>query len=307
MNINDQADSATSIVRLSFQPAHKDKIETSEQWFDAMDKIKQEPNLGYVCKGESIEDELDIILFISWDYAAKPSANFLSGNIDYIFSPLSDLLAKKPRFIGNLCSITKRQTLTSFATRGGGFEFMIEIMTVRGPADATEAALRKIDKRLDSYTTYRSNALDFYDIWYNTLHGGRLYHLSTEKGNEDRCSEENIDQASFALFVTWTDREGRTEFQDPNIPDRTLPPVFQENFPSNFWQEEVIKPLEELGATISSWTYHKGWTTYGRKEGLIVSKFKTESLIVSKFKNWYTYGYMDSISLAEFEGRTLEQ
>lgn len=110
-------------------------------------------------------------------------------------------------------------------------------------------------------------------------------------------SEEHADWASFALFVSWFSPTKRAELQDPTIPDHAIPKVFQDTYGSNWWQQKVIKPLEEVGATILSWTYHKGEIARGRKE----------RLIMSKNANWLEFGYMDDDDLARFERQLAEK
>lgn len=266
-DISPQAESTTSVVRLTFQFAYKDKIEASEEWYAATDKLKQEPNIGFVTKGQSIDDELDIVLFISWDYAAKPSACFLSGNIDHIFSSVSDFLAKRPRLICNVCHDDRGQCVNTFTTSRSGFETMKEIMIVRGPVKAMEPILKKIDEDAKHYMHALDIGMDCYDIHISdqAFWGMSLYRVSNENGNKELSSQEHADYASFALFSKWFSPSRRAEFLDPNIPDRAIPPVFQEFYGSNWWQQKVMKPIEDMGATISSWTYHKGQIARDRK------------------------------------------
>lgn len=185
--LSPQAESTTSIVRLSFHFAHKDKIEASEEWCATTDKLKQEPNIDFVTKGQSIDDELDIVLFISWDYAAKPSASFLSGNIDHIFSPLSEFLAKKPRFICSICHTHQGQSVRTYTTWRSGFDIMKEIMIVRGPANAIESTLKEIDKETTRYSNALDVGMDCYDIHISdqTFWGAGLYRVSNENDKEE--------------------------------------------------------------------------------------------------------------------------
>ncbi|KAL7923537.1 hypothetical protein ACQKWADRAFT_289925 [Trichoderma austrokoningii] len=288
-----QAKTTTSIVRMTFQSAHRDKIEAPDEWFTATDNLKQEPDIAFVTKGEAIEDELDIVLFISWDYAAKPSASFLSGNIQHIFSPLDDFLAKKPRLICNLYSLHAGQTIRAFQTRPG-FETMKEMMVVRGPADVIEATLRKISREVGDYLNALQIGMDLHNICYNAQSfwgSSNIYRVRNEDGGEDSSSEGHADCAAFAIFFQWFSPSRRTDFQDPNIPDRAIPHVFEKDYGSDWWQEEVVKPLEEVGAAVSSWTYHKGEIALDLKG--------KERLVISKFKNWLQFGYMDLDSLAQ--------
>lgn len=298
-DISPQEESTTSVVRLTFHFAYKDKIEASEEWYAATDKLKQEPNIGFVTKGQSIDDELNIVLFISWDYAAKPSASFLSGNIDHIFSSISEFLAKRPRLICNVCHVDRGQCVNTFRTSRSGFETMREIMIVRGPVNTIEPIIKKINKDARGYIHALDIGMDCYDIHISdqTFWGIGLYRVSNENGNEELCSQGHTDCASFAIFFQWFSPSRRAEFLDPNIPDRAIPPVFQEFYGSNWWQQKVMKPLEDVGATISSWTYHKGEIARDRK-GI---------LVISKFKNWLDFGYMDDVSLAQFERQLAEK
>ncbi|PNP44998.1 hypothetical protein TGAMA5MH_03413 [Trichoderma gamsii] len=300
--IDPQAHKTVSIVRMSFQPAHKDKIEASEEWFTATDKLKQEPDIAFVTKGQAIDDELDIALFISWDYAAKPSASFLSGNIHHIFSPLDNFLAKKPRLMCNLYCTHPGQSTHSFTTSRSGYANMREMMMVRGPVNVIEAAMVKISEETSNYLDALGVGTDFYDIYFSekSLWGiGALYRVRNENGNEESSGEEHADCATFAFSLLWFSPSRRAKFQDPNIPDSAIPPVFQEFYGSNWWQEKVIKPLEEVGATVSSWTYHKGEIARDRKG--------KGRLVISKFKSWLEFGYMDDVSLAEFERQLAEK
>ncbi|KAL6903016.1 hypothetical protein GGI43DRAFT_433147 [Trichoderma evansii] len=278
-DISSQAESTTSVVRLAFQLAHRDKIEVSEEWHAAMDNLKQEPDLGFITKG------------------------FLSGNIDHIFLPLQDFLTKKPRLMYNICSVSRRQGVQTFVSDRSGFEVMNEIMIARGPANAIESVMKKILKDASHYLDALDVGMDFYDVHFSeqTLLGKCLYRVSGEYARDDiggeEHSEEHTDWASFALLLQWFSPSRRAEFQDPNIPDRAIPPVFQEFYGSNWWQQKVMKPLEEAGATISSWTYHKGQLSRGRKG----------RLVISKFKHWLEYGYMDDDSLAQFERQLAEK
>ncbi|KAK1239089.1 hypothetical protein MKX08_006150 [Trichoderma sp. CBMAI-0020] len=298
-DISSQAESTTSIVRLSFQSAHKDKIEASEQWFAATDRLKQEPDLGFVTIGRPTADEADIVLFISWDYAAKPSASFLSGDVDHIFSPLGGFLTKKPQLICDICSVTGRQSKSSFTTSDTSWpEVMSEIMTVRGPANATESTMSKIFKEIRAYMDAMDTGMDFYNIHVSeqTLFSSRLYRLSGEYARDGIDSEEHIDYANFILFLDWFSPSRRAEVQDPDIPERAIPAFLQEFYGNDWWQKQVIQPLEEVGATISSFLY-RGKIAHDRKGVLVMSKFKI----------WLQYGFMDDDSLAQFERQLAEK
>ncbi|KAL7970587.1 hypothetical protein HDV63DRAFT_403733 [Trichoderma sp. SZMC 28014] len=302
-NISPQAESTTSIVRLSLQSAHKDKVQASEEWFAATDRLKQEPDLGFVTIGYSTADETDIILFISWDYGVKPSASFLSGNINHIFSPVSEFLAKKPLLICNICSVNRIQGQNSFVTTYTPWpEGMSEIITVRGPANATGSIMSKISQEAGEYVDALDTGMDFYDIpaCKQTIHGcSGVYRLSDKYDRDviDTCSEEHIDYASFILFFDWHSPSRRAEVQDPDIPDRAIPAFLQEFYGSNWWQKTVTEPLEEVGATISSFLYRNGRIARDRK-GI---------LVMSKLKFWLQYGYMDDDSLAQFERQLAEK
>ncbi|KAL7898526.1 hypothetical protein HDV63DRAFT_354798 [Trichoderma sp. SZMC 28014] len=300
--IGPQAPKTVSIVRLSFQPAHKDKIEVAEEWFTAMDNLKQEPDIAFVTKGQAIDDDLDIVLFISWDYAAKPSASFLLGNIHHIFSPLKKFLIKKPRLMCNLYCTHQGQSLYSFKTERSGFQTIKEMMMVQGPADVIETTLMEISKEAGHYLHALSIGMDFYDkhISEQTLWGtGGIYCVRNENGNEEPSSEGYADCATYAFFFEWSNPSKRAAFQDLDTPDSAIPPVSEEFYGSNWWQETVIKSLEEVGATVSSWTFHKGEIALDR-EG-------KGRLVISKFKSWLEFGFMDDASLAEYEKRLAEK
>ncbi|KAL6694605.1 hypothetical protein J3F84DRAFT_377387 [Trichoderma pleuroticola] len=239
---------STSVVRLAFLPNHRDKMGVSEQWHQVMDTIRHQPGFGYVSKGESVHDELDIVLFIGWENAEKPPDSFLSGNLDCIFSPLDAFVVKKPHLMCNLYHISQRmRTFTEENT----FECILELMIIHGPAHATEKAVKKIDSSIDCYNSNRWFAVAREDYYFSWL----LMHASFARVGED-C-EKRPDAASFLLNVLWRGLEERCEYKDSTIPDRTLPPETRHMFPSDFWQKSVIERLESLGATISSWTYHK--------------------------------------------------
>lgn len=298
-DISPQAESTTSVVRLSFKFAHKDKVEASEEWFAATDRLEKEPDLGFVTIGWSIDDEADIVLFISWDYAVKPSASFLSGNIDHIFSPLGEFLAKKPRLICNLCNVNRAQSDDSFTTESSFHQVMTEIITVRGPANAIESTMSNISKEAKDYVHALGIGMDFYRIHASeqTLLGTSLFRLSGEHTRDGIDGEEHIDYTSFALFLLWFSPTRRAEVQDPDIPDHAIPASLQEYYGSNWWQKTVIEPLEEVGATISSFIYRKGKIARGRKGRLVISNFKF----------WLQFGYMDDDSLAQFERQLAEK
>lgn len=245
---------STSVVRLTFLPDHRDKIGVSEQWHQAMDLLKQQPNFSFVAKGESIDDELDIILFIAWGATApaKPAASFLSGDLDCIFSPLDTFVVKKPYLMCNLYHMGWGNDQSSlWDTREMGFDFISEFMIIRGPAQATEQALKDIKLRIDGYNDARNLALDCFDCYWDWL----LMHAFYARVGED-C-EKRPDTASFLLDIAWKGRDERREYQDPTIVDRTLPPATERFYPRDFWQKTVVERLESVGATTSSWTYHK--------------------------------------------------
>ncbi|UKZ55539.1 hypothetical protein TrVGV298_009363 [Trichoderma virens] len=277
MDQSEERPYALSVVRLSFHPDHRDKIDTSEQWYKVMDTIKHQLNFGYVCKGESIDDELDVVLIIAWENGARPPAAFLSGNLDCIFEPLSRFVAKKPQIMVTLYRRMRGHNIREFTTRGAGMQFMAEIMTIRGPVHVIEPALREIESDIRSYLDTQMIAFDFYDITDSSLMHGSLFHVG------DDCKEHSgEDEVSFVFHLEWRGQEQRKEFHDADIPDRALPPHLQEHFPSNFWQETVVERLEKVGATASSWTYHKGEIARDEKD---------KEVIASEFAHWYHYGH----------------
>ncbi|KAL7906302.1 hypothetical protein GGI35DRAFT_457726 [Trichoderma velutinum] len=258
---------STSVVRLTFLPDHRDKIGVSEQWYQAMGSLKHQPNFSFVSKGESIDDELDIILFIAWGGTAKPPACFLSGNLNCIFSPLNAFVVKKPQLMCNLYHMSRGNSHCSgWDTREMGFEYISEFMIIRGPAYATELALKEIKLQISCYNDARHLAIDCHGY---SCCDWLLMHAFFCRVGED-C-EKRPDSASFLLNIAWRGREQRREYQDPTIPDRTLPPQTRQFFLSDFWQKTVVERLESVGATTSSWTYHKaravrdkeGWEVVG--------------------------------------------
>ncbi|EHK17124.1 uncharacterized protein TRIVIDRAFT_205738 [Trichoderma virens Gv29-8] len=272
---------ATSIVRFSVQHAHRDKIGASKEWFAVMDNIKRQPDFGYVCKGELIDDELDIVLFIAWEHAAKPPATF-SENLDSIFSPLHNFLAKRPQITDTVYRVMKmdRQSTGTFDTTGSGCHsrFINEFMTVRGPAQAIEPELEAIQEIANSYMRQREVAEVLHGLLYDTFSGLKYFRLDdndSPEANEDPLSHA---PCAFALVIRWSDEQGRAEFQDPNIPDSSQLP----GFPSNFWQEVVIQRLEKQGASISSWLYQNA--DIARDE-------KNKLLIAEEFENLWPYSY----------------
>ncbi|KAL7962743.1 hypothetical protein V8C34DRAFT_269735 [Trichoderma compactum] len=256
---------STSVVRLTFLPDHRDKIGVSEQWYQAMDSLRHQPNFAYVSKGESIDDELDIILFVAWGGAAKPPASFLSGDLDCIFSPLDTFVVKKPQLMCNLYFNGRGNSRSgSWDTSEMGFDHISEFMIIRGPAHATELALKEIKRKINGYHDVRLLAIDCCGY---ACHDWLLMHAFFTRVGEDW--EKRPDAASFLLDIAWRGRDERREYQDPTIPDRTLPPETEEFYPSDFWQKSVVERLESLGVTTSSFTYHKA-EAVRNKEGRVV-------------------------------------
>lgn len=173
---------------------------------------------------------------------------------------------------------------------------------VHGPANKIEATLVEISKEAGHYLHALSVGMDFYDILISdqTLWGtGGIYRVRNENGNEESSSEGHDDCATFAFVFEWFSPSRRAAFQDLDTPDSAIPPVFQEFYGSNWWQEKVIKSLEEVGATVSSWTFHKGEIALDRKG--------KGRLVITKFTSWLEFGYMDDVSLAEYEKRLAEK
>ncbi|KKP02723.1 hypothetical protein THAR02_05176 [Trichoderma harzianum] len=246
---------STSVVRLTFLPDHRDKIGVSEQWYQAMNSLKQQPNFSFVAKGESIDDELDIILFIAWGGTApaNPAASFLSGDLDCIFSPLDAFVVKKPYLMCNLYHMGwGNNQSSSWDTTRMGFNYISEFMIIRGPAQATNLALEEIKLQIDGYNDARHLAIDCNGY---ACHDWLLMHAFYARVGKD-C-EKRRGTASFLLDIAWRGRDQRREYQDPTIPDRTLPPETERFYPSDFWQKKFVERLESVGATTSSWTYHK--------------------------------------------------
>ncbi|KAH0524505.1 hypothetical protein TsFJ059_007007 [Trichoderma semiorbis] len=263
---NGKREYSTSVVRLAFLPDHRDKIGVSEQWYQVMDTIRHQPNFAYISKGESVDDELDIVLFISWENAAKPPASFLSGNLDRIFSPLDDFVVKKPHLMCNLYRMSWGCSPRSWDTNENTFECISEFMIIRGPAHATEKAAKRINTQIDVYNSNRWFAVARETYYFDWL----LMHARFARVGED-C-EQRADAASFLLNVAWRGLEERREYKDPTIPDRSLPPETREAlFPSDYWQKSVIERLESVGATVSSWTYHKAEAVRNKEGKLVVA------------------------------------
>ncbi|KAK4074394.1 hypothetical protein Trihar35433_3868 [Trichoderma harzianum] len=263
---NGKREYSTSVVRLAFLPDHRDKIGVSEQWYQVMDTIRHQPNFGYISKGESVDDELDIVLFISWENAAKPPAPFLSENLDCIFSPLDAFVVNKPQLMCNLYHMGWGPcSPRSWDTKEMSFECISEFMIIRGPADATEKAVKRINTEIKVYNSNRFFAIAQEIYYFDWL----LMHAFFARVGED-C-EKRADAASFLLDVAWRGLDERREYKDPTMPDRTLPPETRELFPSDYWQKAVIERLESLGATISSWTYHKAEAVRNKEGKLVVA------------------------------------
>lgn len=271
-------DHTTSVVRFTIQPAHRGKLGASEEWFNVLDMIKQEPDFGFLSWGRSTDNELDIAMFIIWNYAAKPSAAFLSGDIDYIFAPLQNFIAEKPHLMGNFYNLASKEFWKTFTTERNGARLVKEVVTVRGSADTIELGVRKVYRSLKSRQDMGNIAQDIYRVMDDSFLGADLFRLSASEND----NESGNNQASFALGMAWMTPEGRAEFQDPNIPDHKLPLCLRVGFPSNFWQAEIVKPLEELGVTISWWTFHEAHDALNPKGGVIESK---------EFRNFRCWGY----------------
>ncbi|KAL6871957.1 hypothetical protein J3F83DRAFT_625472 [Trichoderma novae-zelandiae] len=113
--------------------------------------------------------------------------------------------------------------------------------------------------RAHDYSDRRCHAQVLHDIRHDTFTSLQYYRLDGEDGAEVDKDHTGQLMGTFAVLVEWTDDEqGRADLKDPNVPDTTLPPVLR--YADNFWQEEVIKRLEEQGASISSRIYHKADT-----------------------------------------------
>ncbi|KAF3073185.1 hypothetical protein J3E69DRAFT_338290 [Trichoderma sp. SZMC 28015] len=261
-NDSGEREYSTSVVRLAFLPDHRDKIGVSEQWYQVMDTIRHQPNFGFICKGESVDDELDVVLFIGWENAAKPPASFLSGNLDCIFSPLDAFVVRKPQLMCNLYQMMRGpRHPKSWNTSTMSLAFISEFIIIRGPAHATEKAVKEIEMNIDVYHDNRIFVADWYSDWL-------LMRAFFFRVGED--SEKRPDAASFLLNVAWKGLEERREYKDPTIPDRSLLPEARQMFPSDFWQKSVVERLESLGATTSSWTYHKAEAVRNKEGRLVV-------------------------------------
>ncbi|KAK7430502.1 hypothetical protein QQZ08_003021 [Neonectria magnoliae] len=261
---------AVSMVRLPFKPSARDKVDVSPEWYETMAKITKEPNFRYVARGEGVDDTCDVMLMVGWIDGARPSAAFVpagtstagsdstpagSSGLDTILAPLQPFLSERPRV--TTLSHRRNGASPNFLTtafRGTLMEPMKEVLMVRGRASRVEPVMKAIATAFREYTDYREGATFSGGSRNYLFNGAILASLDDTYGS----SREHDAPASFALILTWSNREGRTKFQDPTLPDLTLTPGMRPSEP--FWQEKVAKPLQALveqGATISSWDYHR--------------------------------------------------
>lgn len=150
---------------------------------------------------------------------------------------------------------------------------MLEVLKVSGPAGLVERGLEAIETTINKYFLYRDDA---------RLEGGSTRYLfdglvlvSLDDHNNPDNSIEADKQATFALILTWSSRGGRTQFQDPAVPDLTLTHPMRPYYPSGSWQEHMERPLQvlvEQGATVSSWNYHKADTVTDKKGLMMIGK-----------------------------------
>ncbi|KAF7553862.1 hypothetical protein G7Z17_g3329 [Cylindrodendrum hubeiense] len=268
-----------SIIRLSFKPSARDKVDVSPEWYKTMVMITKEPNFRYVARGEGVDDTCDLMLMVGWIDGTNPSAAFQStatstsgpdslllgsSGLDKILSPLQAFLSQ--RFRALTLSHNRDEyspTLLTTTFRGVLWEPMREVLTIRGHVRLVEPGVKAIETTLDDYILYREGAR-FSDaskaLLFNGVTMARLDH------NNYGSSGEHDELATFALILTWSNREGRTRFQDPTLPDLTLTPGMRLHYP--FWHEKVTKPLQALveqGATVSSWDYHKADLVQNKK------------------------------------------
>ncbi|KAH6894713.1 hypothetical protein B0T10DRAFT_258851 [Thelonectria olida] len=259
---------AISIVRLSFQQSAQSKIDVSPQWYKTMDRITKEANFRYVARGEGVDDACDIMLLVGWTHGTQPSAAFLPqspaasaghGNLDAVFAPLLPFLSQRPR-VRTLWHTYERANANLLTTsfRGRGFnDPIMEFMTIRGPPGVVGPEVKAIESTLSEFWERREMSRFDEDVYRDTFDGVLLASLDDGLDAHETPSEPGA--TTFVIFLKWSSREGRAEFQDPTISDPTIGPA-QANYPIDFWREQVAKPLQRLveeGATISSWDYHK--------------------------------------------------
>ncbi|KAF7561751.1 hypothetical protein G7046_g2368 [Stylonectria norvegica] len=257
---------AVSLLRLSFEPTAQDKIDTSPQWYKAMENITKEPGFRYVARGEALDDACDLVLMVGWTHGTQPSTAFRTGaestptsTLNTILAPILPFLSQQPqlRTIYHEYAHANANMLTT-SPRGRLHTAMMEQMTVRGPVGVVEPVLKTIEETLRNFHLHRDQVRSEDQIMDDAWDG--VYLFSVDENKSDREGGNGDDQATFALFLRWSSREGRMEFQDPTIVDRALSPGLQTFYSSDFWQEKVAKPLQKLveqGATISSWDFHK--------------------------------------------------
>ncbi|KAH7162112.1 hypothetical protein B0J13DRAFT_535175 [Dactylonectria estremocensis] len=262
MPANEEFNIAVSIVRLSFRPSDRDKVDNSTEWYETMNMITKEPNFRYVARGEGVDDICDFMIMVGWVDGTKPSAAFLPGSpdLDTIFAPLQPLLSQRPR-VQTLRHDRSEATpnLLTTAFRGTLWEPMMEILTVRGPAGLVEQGVKAVNDTIWRYFQFRQAARYDDEATDDYLFNG-LTMVSLDDNSSHDSSGGPDEVASFALILKWSNREGRADFQDPTLPDLTLTPAMRPRYPGSFWQQRVAKPLQilvEQGATVSSWDYHK--------------------------------------------------
>jgi hypothetical protein len=273
---------AISIVRLSFQQSAQSKIDVSPQWYKALERITKEANFRYVARGEGVDDACDIMLLVGWTHGTHPSAAFLpesstpsgrNGKLDAVFVPLLPFLSGKPR-VSTLWHTYERASgnLLTTSFRGRGFDDPImEFMTIRGPAGVVEPGVKAIESTLSEFWTRREMSRFDEDVYRDTFDG--VLSASLDDGLDAHEPPSQPGETTSVLFLKWSSRKGRAEFQDATIPDPTIGPA-QADYPIDFWQERVAKPLQRLveeGATISSWDYHRAKLATDKKGSQLVA------------------------------------
>ena len=272
---SDEKKDVISLVHLFVQPSALDKIGASPQWYKAMDKITKEPNFRYVARGEAIDDAGHLILLVGWTHGTAPSPAFLPTAQDPppALAPIAPFLTQRPR----VCTLRHSYAqeggnMLTTSARGRMDNAMIEFMTVRGPAEKVEPALKAIEAALRKYRELRDGPRQSDTIYSDTWDGVHLLGLDDDVADkEDQRQDGDV---CLALFLRWSSREGRDEFQDPALPDRSVDPGLQPYYPSNLWQESVAKPLQTLreqGVTIESWDYHKAKLATNKRGGQLVA------------------------------------
>lgn len=251
-----------------------------------MNKITNFSNFRYAARGEGVDDATHIMLLLGWTHDTKPPPVFLpaaldpppaddssDSPLDALLAPISPFFSQRP----HVCTlwhnyIGEGANMLTTSARGRIDNAMIEFMTVRGPVDKVEPALKAIEMALRKYHELRERPRASGTIYSDTWDGVHL--LSLDDNTGDKEAQGQARHVSLALLLRWSNRGGRTEFQDPSLPDSSVEPQLQPLYPSDLWQESVAKPLQTLreqGATIESWDYHNARLVINERRGQLVA------------------------------------